>query len=48
MKSRSWAFQPAFSKARFEAGIGPEPMIAGSTPAVALDAIRANGVRPRF
>jgi hypothetical protein len=31
-----------------EAGIGPVPMIAGSTPAVAQDTIRAIGVMPRL
>ena len=35
MRSRSSTFQPAFSSALREAGIGPVPMIAGSTPAVA-------------
>ena len=29
------------------AGIGPVPMIAGSTPAVAQEAMRASGFRPR-
>jgi len=40
--------QPAFASALREAGIGPVPMIAGSTPAVAHEAIRAIGVMPRF
>ena len=39
--------QPAFSSAFRLAGIGPVPMIAGSTPAVAHDTIRAIGVSPR-
>ena len=47
-RSRSDAFQPAFSSALREAGIGPVPMIAGSTPAVAHEAIRASGSMPRF
>ena len=36
-----------FSSALREAGIGPDPMMAGSTPAVAQEAIRARGFRPR-
>ena len=28
--------------------MGPDPMTAGSTPAVAQDAMRASGVNPRF
>ena len=47
-RSRSFTFQPAFSSALREAGIGPVPMTAGSTPAVAQEAMRASGVRPRF
>ncbi len=47
-KSRSETFQPAFSNALREAGIGPDPITAGSTPAVAQEAIRTSGVRPRF
>ena len=47
-RSRSEAFQPAFSSALREAGIGPVPMIAGSTPAVAQEAMRASGSMPRF
>src|SRR5215218_3889896 len=46
--SRSCTRQPAFSSARREDGIGPVPMMAGSTPAVAHEAMRASGVRPRF
>ena len=38
--------QPAFCTASRLAGIGPVPMIFGSTPCVAQDTIRANGVRP--
>src|SRR6266545_2449776 len=47
IRSRSATFQPAFSSALREAGIGPVPMIFGSTPAVAHDAMRASGVTPR-
>src|SRR5665213_1370231 len=47
IRSRSAAFQPAFSSALREAGIGPVPMIAGSTPAVAQETMRASGVTPR-
>ena len=47
-RSRSSAFQPAFFSAAREAGIGPEPMIAGSTPALAQETMRASGSRPRF
>jgi hypothetical protein len=46
-RSRSLTFHPAFSSALREAGMGPVPMIAGSTPAVAHAAIRASGVSPR-
>src|ERR1700758_4365650 len=45
-KSRSSFFQPAFFNAAREAGIGPVPMMEGSTPACAHDTIRANGVLP--
>ena len=38
---------PANFNALRDAGIGPVPMIAGSTPAVADETIRASGVRPR-
>src|SRR6478736_7672343 len=48
IRSRSDTFQPAFSRALREAGMGPEPMILGSTPAVAHDAMRAGGLRLRF
>ena len=48
MRSRSATFQPAFSSALRDAGIGPEPISDGSTPAVAQEAMRASGVRPRF
>eukprot|EP00043_Microstomoeca_roanoka_P023604 m.258924 g.258924 ORF g.258924 m.258924 type:complete len:349 (+) comp32889_c0_seq1:304-1350(+) len=47
-RSRSSAFQPALSSALREAKIGPTPMIDGSSPAVAYEAMRASGVRPRF
>src|SRR3954465_12676478 len=39
-RSRSETFQPAFSSVLREAGIGPVPMMAGSTPAVAQEAMR--------
>jgi hypothetical protein len=42
-RSRSPTFQPAFSSALREAGIGPVPMICGSTPAVAQDTMRPAG-----
>src|SRR5262245_65344332 len=48
MRSRSATFQPAFLSAAREAGIGPVPMIAGSTPACAHDTIRASGVLPNL
>src|SRR3954447_13086385 len=48
IRSRSPMFQPAFLSAAREAGIGPVPMIAGSTPAGAQDTIRASGVLPRL
>ena len=41
-------FQPAFFSAAREAGIGPVPMIAGSTPACAQETMRASGFLPRF
>src|SRR3954470_1950085 len=41
-------FQPAFLSAAREAGMGPVPMIDGSTPACAQDTIRASGVLPLF
>src|SRR3974390_2422355 len=47
IRSRSPIDQPAFFSAAREAGMGPVPIIAGSTPAVAQDAIRASGSRPR-
>ena len=46
-RSRSLTDQPARSSALREAGIGPVPMIAGSTPAVAQETMRASGVMPR-
>ena len=46
-RSRSATVQPAFSSAFRDAGIGPVPMTAGSTPAVAEDTIRASGSSPR-
>ena len=47
-RSRSSTLQPAFSSALRDAGIGPVPMSAGSTPAVAHETIRASGVTPRL
>ena len=46
-RSRSPTFHPAFSSALRVAGIGPVPMISGSTPAWAQEAMRASGFRPR-
>src|SRR5438270_7314355 len=48
IRSRSPTLQPAFLSAAREAGIGPVPMIAGSTPACAQETMRASGVLPRF
>src|SRR5258708_36219769 len=45
-RSRSSIFQPAFLSAAREAGIGPVPMIEGSTPACAHDTMRASGFLP--
>ena len=39
---------PASSNVFWEAGIGPEPMIAGSTPTVAQETIRASASTLRF
>jgi len=47
IRSRSLTFQPAFSNAFLVAGMGPVPMISGSTPACAQEAMRARGLRPR-
>src|SRR6201981_1633482 len=47
-RSRSPTFQPAFLSAAREDGIGPVPMILGSTPAWAHDTMRASGVLPSF
>src|SRR5476651_15889 len=46
IRSRSSFFQPAFLSAARDAGIGPVPMIDGSTPACAQETIRASGVLP--
>src|SRR6185369_13824768 len=46
IRSRSEAFQPAFSSAFFDAGTGPMPMIAGSTPDDANALIFAMGFSP--
>ena len=48
IKSKSVIFQPAFSKAFFEAGIGPEPINDGSTPHVAQETIFAKGFKLLF
>ena len=48
MRSRSPVRQPAFSSAFFEAGMGPVPMMEGSTPAWAQETMRASGSRPRL
>src|SRR6266702_2856294 len=45
-RSRSATFQPAFLSAARDAGIGPLPMIAGSTPACAQETMRASGALP--
>src|SRR5216683_2857647 len=45
MRSRSAIDQPAFLRAARDAGIGPVPMMAGSTPAWAQDTMRANTLR---
>ena len=39
-------FQPAFFSAARDAGIGPVPMILGSTPAWPHDTMRPSTVRP--
>ena len=48
IRSRSFASQPAFFSAAREAGIGPVPMIFGSTPTLAQDLMVASGFSPRF
>src|SRR5258708_37476744 len=45
-RSRSAADQPAFFSAKRLAGIGPDPMIAGSTPAGAPHPKPASGLWP--
>src|SRR6516225_2021833 len=45
MRSRSPIDQPAFLRAARDAGIGPVPMMAGSTPAWAQDTMRASTLR---
>mmetsp|Transcript_30700 Transcript_30700/g.73591 ORF Transcript_30700/g.73591 Transcript_30700/m.73591 type:complete len:229 (-) Transcript_30700:495-1181(-) len=45
-RSRSSCFHPAFPSAAFTAGIGPVPMIFGSTPAAAKLTTVASGVNP--
>src|SRR5262249_40127825 len=46
IRSRSAAFQPAFSRQRRDAGTGPMPIIDGSTPDDANALIFANGFTP--
>src|SRR2546430_13153040 len=46
IKSRSAMFQPAFFSAAREAGIGPVPMILGSTPAWPHDTMRPRAFLP--
>src|SRR4051795_8046466 len=46
IKSRSAMFQPAFFSAAREAGIGPVPMILGSTPAWPHDTMRPRTFLP--
>src|SRR5438034_747912 len=46
IKSRSAAFQPAFSRQRRDADTGPMPMIDGSTPDEANAWIFAIGFKP--
>ena len=46
-RSTSAMFHPAFSSALRLAGIGPEPISAGSTPAVAQETMRPSGSIPR-
>src|SRR4029077_5423120 len=48
IRSRSAGDHPAFFNAMRLAGIGPEPMIAGSTPAVAHETMRASGAGARL
>ena len=46
IKSKSPTDQPAFSRHFREAGMGPVPMMAGSTPALLYAAIVTIGVKP--
>src|SRR5690554_383330 len=46
IRSRSSTVQPARSRQRWLAGIGPVPMMVGSTPALAWALMVASGVRP--
>src|SRR5207244_13269530 len=48
IRARPPADQPSFVRALRLAGMGPVPMIAGSTPAVAQETMRASGRRPRL
>lgn len=48
IRSSSSIDQPAFFRAFFVAGMGPVPIIDGSTPAVAHEAILAIGFMPLF
>jgi hypothetical protein len=45
-RSTSLAFQPARLSAFHDAGTGPNPIVAGSSPVVAKLAMRAIGVKP--
>src|SRR5258705_13468219 len=45
-RSRSFGVQPAFLRHSFDAGIGPIPMMLGSTPADEYALMRASGLRP--
>ena len=47
-KSKSLISQPAFFKACFDAGIGPDPIKDGSTPHVAQETILPNGFKFLF
>src|SRR5882724_3752686 len=45
-RSRSFGVQPAFLRHSFDAGIGPIPMMLGSTPADEYALMRASGRSP--
>src|SRR5579859_6691884 len=46
IRSRSLGVQPAFFRHSFEAGIGPTPMMLGSTPAEEYALMHASGFKP--